>query len=128
MKRGSGFAPARKQVCYHAAVKYECDKCGACCKHLIVEADDIDLMREPQLLYADRDFVANYGPDEAVEALQEDVGRCLIIACGKPCYFLEENQCSIYSTRPNACVAMQAGDEQCQQARREEGIAPLLTK
>ena len=107
MKRGAGFAPARKQVCYHAAVKYECDKCGACCKHLIVEADDIDLMREPQLLYADRDFVANYGPEEAIEALQEDVGRCLIIACGKPCYFLEENQCSI--SHPTECVRSDAG-------------------
>ena len=106
-------------------MKYSCDSCGACCRKLIVEADDIDLMREPQLLYADRDFVANYGPDEAVEALQEDFGRCLIIACGKPCYFLRDNQCSIYPTRPNACVAMQAGDEQCQGARREEGIPQL---
>ena len=106
---------------------YECDKCGACCRQLIVEADDIDLMREPQLLYADRDFVANYGPDEAIEALQEE-GRCLIIAGGKRCYFLEENQCSIYPTRPNACVAMQAGDEQCQQTRREEGLWQLMPK
>ena len=106
-------------------VRYECDKCGACCKRLIVEADDIDLMREPQLLYADRDFVANYGPDEALEALQEDFGRCLIIACGKQCVFLEDNRCSIYPTRPNVCVALQAGDEQCQEVRQLEGLPPL---
>lgn len=35
--------------------RFECDKCGACCKgHLIVEADDIDVPREPRLIDADQ--------------------------------------------------------------------------
>ena len=93
--------------------------------HLIVEAEDIDLMREPQLRYADRDLVANYNVEEALDALQKDVGRCLIIACGTPCRFLEDNRCSIYPTRPNDCVAMHAGDEQCQSSRQAEGRPPL---
>ena len=29
---------------------YECDCCGACCKALIVEADVIDVLREPRIL------------------------------------------------------------------------------
>ena len=34
---------------------YECDGCGACCEgHLLVEADLLDLLREPRLLEADR--------------------------------------------------------------------------
>ena len=100
-------------------MKPECDNCGACCKgHLIVEAEDIDLMREPQLFYADRQFAANYYPEEAVEALQGDIGRNLIIACHTACPFLRANECSIYPARPNACVALQPGDEQCQEARR----------
>ena len=44
-------------VRYHAArmQRYECDKCGACCKGtLIVEADDLDVLREPRLINADR--------------------------------------------------------------------------
>ena len=109
-------------------MKFECDNCGACCRKLIVEADVIDLMREPQLLYADRDFVANYGPEDAIDALQDDVGRCLIIACGKQCTFLEDNRCSIYPTRPNVCVALQAGDEQCQEVRKMEELPPLPSK
>jgi hypothetical protein len=31
----------------------------------------------------------------------------------------------IYPTRPNACVAMQAGEEQCEQARIEMGLQKL---
>lgn len=34
--------------------RYECDKCGACCKGtLIVEADDLDVLREPRIIEAD---------------------------------------------------------------------------
>lgn len=57
-------------------------------------------------------------------------GKCLLIAGpGKPCQFLDgNNRCSIYPTRPNACVAMEAGDEQCQAAREAEGLPPLLPR
>ena len=58
----------------------------------------------------------------------EQEGKCLVIVgADKPCKFLgDENQCGIYPTRPNVCVAMQAGDEQCQSARRMQHIEPLL--
>ena len=100
-----------------------CDQCGACCRgHLIVEADDLDVLREPLLISADPEY-AGRSPDDVVRELQSDVGYCIALACGAPCPFLVDNRCSIYPTRPNACVGMQAGDEQCQMARREEGIA-----
>lgn len=52
--------------------------------------------------------------------------KAVILACGRPCTFLtEENRCAVYATRPNCCVGLQAGDEQCQAARKAEGIPPL---
>jgi Fe-S-cluster containining protein len=108
-------------------MRYECDKCGACCKQLLVEVYDIDVWREPKLMTADigrwtREMIEA----ELMDELEQE-GKCLVIAGpGKPCQFLgDENQCGIYPTRPNVCVAMQAGDEQCQQAREAAGIEPL---
>jgi Fe-S-cluster containining protein len=104
--------------------KYVCDNCGACCKgHLIVEVEDIDILREPRLIEADR-----HHRGKTVETMLEQYqqGMAVIIAIGKPCPFLAENQCSIYPTRPNCCVGLQAGDEQCQESRAAEGLPPLL--
>jgi Fe-S-cluster containining protein len=107
-------------------LRYECDKCGACCKgSLIVEADDIDVMREPRLIDGDRHY-EKLGAARTIELLQTDVGRAVIIACGGACRFLgQDNLCTIHPTRPNVCVAFQAGDQQCQDARALEGLPPL---
>ncbi len=107
---------------------YECDCCGACCEgHLIVEADQLDLLREPRLADADPHYRGK--PVAEVLALLDDPGRCLVLAAARPCAFLDaNNRCSIYPTHPNDCVAMQAGDEQCQMARQAAGLPPLLPK
>ena len=106
---------------------YLCDQCGACCRgHLIVEADIIDVLREPRLIEADP-YYSRLTPAEALAALEEP-GRGLMIACGidRPCRFLgTDNRCAIYPTRPNGCVAMEAGDEQCQEARAAAGLPKL---
>ena len=106
-------------------LRYECDKCGACCKgSLIVEADDLDVLREPRLIDADRHH-AGKSVEQVVHEIQTDM-KAVILACGSTCPFLgAENMCSIYPARPNVCVGMQAGDEQCQEARAAEGLAPL---
>lgn len=105
--------------------KYECDQCGACCQgHLIVEADWVDLAREPRLLEADRHRTG--WPIEKVLEDLEEPGKAMLLALGRRCPFLDgENRCEIYPTRPAVCVAMEAGDEQCQQCRREAGLPPL---
>lgn len=105
--------------------KYACDSCGACCMgYLLVEADLLDILREPRLLLADR-HRSGWSFDAAARDL-EDESRSLLIAGADRCPFLTaENRCQVYPTRPNACVAMQAGDEECQQARSEAGIRPL---
>ena len=64
--------------------------------------------------------------EQMVAEIQNE-GKAVILACGSACPFLAENNlCSIYPTRPNSCVAMQAGDEQCQHARNAAGLLPLL--
>jgi len=104
---------------------YECDQCGACCQgHLIVEADEIDVLREPRLIEADPHYRGRSLSDVRQE-LTDDL-KCLVIAAARPCIFLQVDcRCAIYPTRPNACVAMEAGDEQCQQARLAQGLPPL---
>jgi len=105
-------------------LRYECDKCGACCRHLIVEADAIDVMREPRIGKADQ-YYSQFDVEKTIDMLREDEGRAVIIACGTACPFQAENLCSIHPTRPNVCVAFEAGGEQCQEVRAIEGLTPL---
>jgi Fe-S-cluster containining protein len=105
----------------------ECDKCGACCRRLLVEVYDLDVLREPHLAAADISERTRELSYDALMADLEQEGHCLVIAGGgHECKFLRgDNTCAIYPTRPNACVAMQAGDEQCQAARAQEDLPPL---
>jgi Fe-S-cluster containining protein len=102
-------------------MKYECDLCGICCQGtLIVEAFHLDAIREPRLLDADVT-----GKTRPLDDLTDD-DRCIILAANIPCKFLgSDNRCTIYPTRPNVCVGMEAGDEQCREARESCGLPPL---
>jgi Fe-S-cluster containining protein len=104
---------------------YECDKCGACCKGIpIVETDDLDVLREPRLIDADPHHRGKSVAQMVLEIRTEM--KAVIIACGSACPFLgTDNGCTIYPTRPNACVGMEVGDEQCQDARARQGLPPL---
>lgn len=101
--------------------QYECDCCGACCRGtLIVEAYYLDAVREPRILDADVS-----GRRRTMDDLSDD-DRCVVLAANRPCRFLSaDGRCAIYPTRPNVCVGMEAGDEQCQEARARMGL-PLL--
>lgn len=78
--------------------KYECDQCGACCQgNLIVEMEELDVMREPRLIASDPDY-AGKSVDHVLDELQNDIGKAVIIACGRdrPCSFLgDDNRCAI---------------------------------
>ena len=99
-----------------------CKRCGACCRHLLVEAYALDALREPRLLEVGR---AEYR--QSLESLLDDEeGRCIIVAACSPCPFLGQDwgegdldraRCEIYSTRPNNCVGCLPGGESCKQAR-----------
>jgi Fe-S-cluster containining protein len=105
--------------------KYVCDQSGACCKgHVMVECDELDVLREPRLIDVDPHHRGKTVHQMVYEIQTE--WKAVMLVIGKPCPFLAENKCSIYPTRPNCCVGMQAGDEQCQQCRATEGLPPLL--
>ena len=107
--------------------RYECDQCGACCNgSLIVETDEIDLMRESRLIEAEPSL-KGYSVPQVLEKYENEIGFAILLACSsnRPCPFLAAKRCSIYPTRPNVCVAMQAGDEQCQEARKAARLEPL---
>ncbi len=104
---------------------FACDHCGACCEgRLIVEADDLDVLRESRLIEADR-----YHAGKTVESVLHEIRhewKAVILAGPNPCPFLaDDKSCTIYPTRPNCCVGMEAGDEQCQEARDAAGLPPL---
>ena len=101
--------------------QYECDRCGASCRGtLIVEAYYLDALRDPRILDADVT-----GRKPTLDDLDDEC-PCVLLAAGLPCRFLSaEGRCTIYPTRPNTCVGFEAGDEQCQDARRRSGLPPL---
>ncbi len=107
--------------------RFECDHCGACCKGtLLVEADGLDFEREPKIKNCDP-YYRDKSLDETRKLLADGM-RVILLAAGgiRPCSLLDcENRCTIYPTRPNSCVGMQAGDEQCQSARQSMGLPQL---
>jgi Fe-S-cluster containining protein len=106
------------------AKAYECDGCGLCCRSLIVEADALDVLREPAI------------NERCNQPIKGRLALSVFEVCWhlydpqtKACPFLgESNRCGIYPTRPNTCVGFQAGGRKCQELRADHGLAPLLPK
>ena len=83
-----------------------CQRCGVCCRSLLLEADLLDAEREPLI-------VQRGGPTKGLDGRVESY--CLNAEGPDPrCVFLaNDNRCTIYPTRPNMCVAFGPGDERC---------------
>lgn len=92
--------------------KNKCKRCGSCCRNLIIEISQLDVVREPRLLKVAK--LMNVDLE-----YESDWDKEYLLACGKtmPCPFLKNNLCEIYPTRPNVCVAMEPGGEQCKMVR-----------
>ncbi len=87
--------------------KVMCRQCSHCCRTLILEILELDVVREPRLLkYA-----------EPFKGLG-DSGYLLL----SPCPFLKDNKCEIYPTRPTMCVAFEPGEERCMQEIRPGSV------
>ena len=95
-----------------------CENCGLCCEHLLVEADAVDVLREPRIETA-RPLGKRAMSLSVLDA-------CWVLAGpGDPCKFLTpQKRCGIYSTRPHTCVAFLAGSSKCQELRREHRLPP----
>lgn len=100
----------------------ECDHCGACCRTLIVEIQHVDVVREPRLLEVADALRA--GADGRVPDDPWEREYLLAVGGALPCRF-HLGRCDIYPTRPNCCVAFEAGSVKCQMARWEAGLGPL---
>lgn len=107
-----------------ARQEFECDRCGACCRALLIEADWLDAQREPALL-----TLQDWTPVQ-LQGLR-DGDQCVVLWADDGCPFLTTDQgggrfdCSIYPTRPNGCVSCEAGGPKCQQARLARKL-PIL--
>jgi Fe-S-cluster containining protein len=103
----------------------ECQRCGLCCRKLIIEIGCHDIVREPRLASVARPFLDVQGPcgftaggDNDGEAVHD--GPCNALATGGTCPMLSAaGLCSIYPTRPNTCVGFPAGGQQCLDLRRQ---------
>lgn len=103
-----------------------CKNCGLCCEHLIIEIDHVDVVREPSLLPVVQ-LLDGGGRIEYETEFEKVYG----LACGssKPCPMLgKSKRCSIYPTRPNVCVAFEAGSDQCNDLREMKGLEPVKGK
>jgi len=99
---------------------YECDKCGACCKGFLVEIKAVDILREPKLKNVAAAFMG--GQDETWGISD----RWILATPNSPCPMLgKNNECTIYSTRPDVCVAFRPGYSKCQDVRLQLGL-PVL--
>jgi Fe-S-cluster containining protein len=108
-----------------AITQSECTRCGACCcnardnqaegsREWVVVTDEDVILASPRL--ARRLVVVN---EEGERHLRLDPdGRCLALR-GRLGVRVE---CSVYRERPAACRIVEAGSEECLQARRERGI------
>lgn len=104
-------------------MSYECERCGACCRHWIVEADLVDVLREPRIA-AECALMDGYGK------LPLDSDSVWMIACGpsESCPFQRGNECDIYPTRPSECVAFSPGSLKCAECRTAAGLRPLVER
>lgn len=102
---------------------YECDGCGLCCRRLIIEADALDLLREPRI----NDMAPIIGRSMSLHILECSWMLNKSDGDGMECRFLSpENHCGIYATRPNTCVNFPAGGAKCQELRADAGLPPLV--
>jgi Fe-S-cluster containining protein len=99
--------------------EFICDKCGACCQTLLVEAAWYDAIREPRIMslttLTEQDLRQL---DNVVVLYDTDKHQC-------PFLRDDTNECDIYPTRPTECVMVAAGDAKCQQARKMKGLGTL---
>ena len=96
----------------------ECKKCGSCCRKLIIEIEWLDILREPRLAPPNSKLLDGNGEIK----FESDWEKEFLLACGEnmPCPFLKDSKCEIYPTRPNVCVALEPGSEQCLKVRCHE--------
>jgi len=98
---------------------FECDSCGACCGTFPIFASAEDDEREPRIAEEGKELAPWLQTPEWKHQLYP-------LPFHEACAFLDSSKrCDIYPTRPNVCRRFTAGSDQCQEARRRQGIEAL---
>lgn len=98
---------------------WECDGCGACCRSLSIFVSERDARREPRIAIEGKRLPLHLadGPWEI---------RLFPLPFLDSCPFLDGmDRCEIYDSRPEVCRMLEAGDSQCQESRRRQGMEEL---
>jgi len=84
-----------KKLYKRIAAKIDCTQCGNCCRVMEVKLTPSDIKRlAKNLKISEKDFVHRY-----VTKNEEDKTTFAKM----PCAFLEDSQCTLYSSRPDYC-------------------------
>lgn len=84
----------------------QCQKCGYCCRTLILEAEYTDGLREPRIFKEGMMLNLDDPFEERLWSLNGKIDWA--------CIFLDRstNLCTIYDTRPLMCQGFEAGNDQ----------------
>ncbi len=80
--------------------KTKCQRCGTCCRELVLEVTGLDVLREPRW----QPFIEPYR-DIDYRDWRSNPGEVLFIVTSQVCPFLRDDRCTIYPQRPDMCVA-----------------------
>ena len=83
--------------------RFECKRCGACCKNRDVKLTLDDIFRLSEFLDMDPDSFFN---KYCVEVSKNDDSLALpyLQRDGERCHFLEDNLCQAHFAKPSACI------------------------
>jgi Fe-S-cluster containining protein len=99
--------------------RYECDRCGACCRTFPIFASEADARDEPRIATDSCRL-----PDHHVD--ERWTYRLFPLPFLTGCPFLQSDAtCEIYSSRPQVCRSFAAGSPSCQEARSRLGLGFL---
>lgn len=93
---------------------FDCQKCGACCRCLLVDIEEDEVQRLNKTLVSTRGF--NFGG--RLKRKRYDFGWGCIALKEKNGKFA----CSIYKKRPFVCEAFSKGSDFCIECRNNMGI------
>jgi len=109
----------RSEGSFEETQTWECDGCGVCCRTYAIFATERDARREPRIAFEGRRLPLHLADGPWTY-------RLFPLPFLESCPFLDGmDRCEIYEDRPQVCRELQAGDSQCQEARKKWGLPPL---
>jgi hypothetical protein len=101
--------------------KFDCLKCGACCKsnEVVLNRSDVARIRRRRPEFIAKPYVRRRRDGKLMLTLLKN-GKCRHLG--------GDLKCGIYEFRPDPCSSFVVGSECCMSAREEEGVTPAPTR